>query len=149
MDVEKEITRLKYHVSLLATMANHDEYPFFRWVVDHGVIEPQTNTLLRVLAILNKRRTNSLTKHRNEHDRNYFEITLQENKLRFLEYGISADDLYQDTLPTFQEFSKYAQHVLGQIDPEELLHAIQEQQIHTELCEYLLANRTEEQNRPY
>jgi len=119
---------LEYKIKLLHTIVTGMEgynHSFFSFVIDHNITEEQTGIIMKALTLLKDRLTDGKVSE---------EIgEVMEGNSKHLKM------LDKAALPSFTDFKEFSQALLGdEINPEYLLKSIYMQNIHKELCEYLL-----------
>ncbi|UUZ82054.1 YhaI family protein [Paenibacillus sp. P26] len=139
MELEKEIERLKYQIHLLKMMVPGDEFPFYLFVMDHGIAQEQHHLLRRYLYLANHRWNHMSGEPQDEASLLYYESA----KASFLDeagaFGIGGERFVTETCPSYEEFEQFVKAALpADVDPEYLLQSLLKQNIYGSLCGHLL-----------
>ncbi|MGU9545972.1 DUF1878 family protein [Bacillus cereus] len=134
VDLAKEVKLLKYQNKLLQTMVNGDDFLFFMFTLNHDLDETQVNSILKILNVFAYRlKENS--------DEKFEDFSKQHVSDRDIlnELGIDVNDLYKNELPNIKEFESYIRILCSQdFEIKYLLLSLTKQEIHSEVCNYLL-----------
>ena len=127
--MDDRISLLEYQIRLLHTMVTkskeYNEY-FFSFMIDHNISEERANLIVKALIILNSRMK-------------YGGIS---DEIKDLFGSDELKELYDDSMPTFVEFSNFISGLFGDdINPEYLLKSLCKQGICKDLCIKLLGDK--------
>ncbi|MGI2751131.1 DUF1878 family protein [Bacillus cytotoxicus] len=134
VDLVKEVKLLKYQNKLLQTMVNGDDFLFFMFTLNHDLDETQVNSILKILNVFAYR----LKENSDEKFEDFSKQNISDRDM-LNELGIDVDHLYKNELPNIKEFESYIRILCSQdFEIKYLLLSLTKQEIHSEVCNYLL-----------
>ncbi|MGN7198354.1 DUF1878 family protein [Bacillus mycoides] len=134
VDLVKEVKLLKYQNKLLQTMVNGDDFLFFMFTLNHDLDETQVNSILKILNVFAYR----LKENSDEKFEDFSKQNISDRDM-FNELGIDVNHLYKNELPNIKEFESYIRILCSQdFEIKYLLLSLTKQEIHSEVCNYLL-----------
>ncbi|MGG0649249.1 DUF1878 domain-containing protein [Bacillus mycoides] len=134
VDLVKEVKLLKYQNKLLQTMVNGDDFLFFMFTLNHDLDETQVNSILKILNVFAYR----LKENSDEKFEDFSKQNISDRDM-LNELGIDVNHLYKNELPNIKEFESYIRILCSQdFEIKYLLLSLTKQEIHSEVCNYLL-----------
>jgi len=133
--IEDKVDLLIHQVNLLKRMIDLEgNYSYFTFVLGHNFNEKQMNAILKVLSLLGARSESSTTTQDKNEIMNFY---VDDSDLNH--FNINIVELNLDTLPTIEEFKKYATLILGDdFKIKHLLLSLKKQSIYPALCDILI-----------
>lgn len=133
MNIEQEISKLKYHKKIMLTMILHedsDRFAFYHQIINYDLEQKDEKAILKIISLFNKRLSN---KNMFDLEKEFFDsINLQ------VVYDCSVK-------PTIEEYEIYLKAINIPIEPKYLLMAIKKQQESNNACEFLLEQYSKKQ----
>ena len=112
MNIEQEISKLKYHKKIMLTMILHedsDRFAFYHQIINYDLEQKDEKAILKIISLFNKRLSN---KNMFDLEKEFFDsINLQ------VVYDCSVK-------PTIEEYEIYLKAINIPIEPKYLLMAI-------------------------
>lgn len=112
MNIEQEISKLKYHKKIMLTMILHedsDRFAFYHQIINYDAEQKDEKAILKIISLFNKRLSN---KNMFDLEKEFFDsINLQ------VVYDCSVK-------PTIEEYEIYLKAINIPIEPKYLLMAI-------------------------
>ncbi|MGH0950733.1 DUF1878 family protein [Bacillus mycoides] len=134
MNVEQEISKLKYHKELMLTMLLHenpDKFFFYHQIINYDLERKDEKAILNIISLFNTRLSN--------------ESTFDFEKVFFDSINLQA--IYDCSIkPTIEEYETYLKAINIPIEPKYLLMAINKQRESDGACEFLLEQYSKRQD---
>lgn len=126
MNIEQEISKLKYHKELMLTMFLHedpDKFFFYHQIINYDLERKDEKAILKIISLFNKRLSK---KNTFDFEKEFFD-------------SINLQVIYDcNVKPTIEEYENYLKAINIPIEPKYLLMAINKQKESDNACEFLL-----------